>query len=105
MANYIKRLEVENEILKQTIRNVRSYLQSDKFRVTTTVEVNDIFLRLDEGQSILNEAVDDLDTNRNTLMPKCPDCDGTNLMYVEHVNLIKGKYEYRTECQDCGARF
>ena len=47
--NYIKKLKRENELLKESIANIRTYLNHDKFMwPNNQVNVNDIYLRLDE---------------------------------------------------------
>jgi hypothetical protein len=48
MKNYIKRLEAENKIYKETIDDLLAYLRSEKFHADTQVQVQDIFNRVDE---------------------------------------------------------
>jgi hypothetical protein len=48
MKNYIKRLEAENKIYKETINDLLAYLRSEKFHIDTTVQTQDIFNRIDE---------------------------------------------------------
>lgn len=58
MTNYIqtlqdrnRRLESELASIKQGLTDLRVYLSSSKFQVDTTVQVSDIFLRLEEAEA------------------------------------------------------
>ena len=66
--NYIKRLENENKEvrvelcgLRCGLSDLKSYLQSSKFWNDTTVQVNDVLLRLEEAErksmDLLNDQV------------------------------------------------
>lgn len=59
MTNYIKTLERENAMLKETIQNLEHYLTLPKFNAPNNqVNVNDLFLRLDEQkQNMLSEGL------------------------------------------------
>ena len=50
LHDQVKLLKLENETLKEGIKNLRLYLSSEKFWDCNLVNVNDIFLRLDEVQ-------------------------------------------------------
>ena len=55
--NYIQTLQEENKMLKETIQNLESYLTLPKFNYPDNqVNVNDIFLRLDEQKQNMLEA-------------------------------------------------
>lgn len=57
MANYIKTLEAENKMLKETIENLERYLTLPKFNwPNNQVNTNDIFLRLNEQKDNMLEA-------------------------------------------------
>jgi|TARA_Y100000296_G_C4967814_1_gene154303 hypothetical protein len=55
--NYIKKLEIENRILKQGNNELRRYLNSEKFWEDNRVNVNDIFLRMDETSQLIDETI------------------------------------------------
>ena len=46
--HFTQKLKKENEIYKETINDLLDYLRSEKFHHDTTVQVKDIFLRVDE---------------------------------------------------------
>ena len=46
--NYIKKLEAQNEALRQGLQDIRSYLLTDKFSQETWVDKEDILLRIQE---------------------------------------------------------
>jgi hypothetical protein len=56
--NHIKRLQKENEILKQGLEDVLSYVQSPKFWTDQSVNTADIILRIQEVQTKLFQEVE-----------------------------------------------
>jgi hypothetical protein len=68
--NYIKQLQlqtqvdaVEKEALRDVLNEIKSYCQSDKFRLNTTVQVNDILLRIEQGLRTVDEKLESMEIN------------------------------------------
>jgi hypothetical protein len=51
--NYIKQLEKENQILKEFVSDLETYLSSSKFSENVMVNKSDIFLRMGEMRNKL----------------------------------------------------
>ena len=49
--NYIRRLEKENELLKDGLYDLLAYVQSEKFHKDQSVNTADIILRLQETRN------------------------------------------------------
>lgn len=57
--NYIRRLQREIKAHEAVERELRSYLDLDKFKTDTTVQTSDIYNRLDNFDFYLNREEDD----------------------------------------------
>ena len=56
--NYIQKLQREVKAHESVVRELRSYLDLAKFKADTTVQVSDIYHRLDNYDFYLNEGSD-----------------------------------------------
>ena len=63
-VNHIQRIMQENVSLKQALQtwssgltDLQRYLESSKFHQDTTVQVQDVFLRLQEAKSAVNDVL------------------------------------------------
>lgn len=90
--NHIKKLEIENAVLKETILEIRQYLTTDKFKwPENRVNVNDILNRI--SNIVLWDRGVDLDVKTETAHCSC--CDAI---------FKKDDLDERHHCKECGDR-
>jgi hypothetical protein len=51
--NHIKKLQLENAVLREALQAIKSYCNSSKFALDNQCNVNDILLRIEEHESDL----------------------------------------------------